>query len=54
MYRFTAADQIAFLGMLNNINQFGFSFRDYIDFSGGISSMMQGGDSELKPVMIFR
>lgn len=43
VYRFTAADQIAFLGMLNNINQFGFSFRDYIDFSGGISSMMQGG-----------
>jgi hypothetical protein len=29
--------------MLNNINQFGFSFRDYIDFNGGIGSLMHGG-----------
>lgn len=43
LYRFTKADQIAFLGMLNNINQFGFSFSDFIDFNGGIGSMMRGG-----------
>ncbi len=34
-YRFTPEKQIAFLGMLNNINKFGFSFSDYLDFSGG-------------------
>ena len=43
LYRFTKSDQIAFLGMMNNINQFGFSFSDYIDFSGGIGNMMRGG-----------
>jgi hypothetical protein len=42
-YRFTQTDQFAALGMLNNINQFGFSFSDYVDFNGGIRSMMQGG-----------
>lgn len=42
-YRFTQTDQFAALGMLNNINQFGFSFSDYVDFNGGIQSMMQGG-----------
>ena len=41
-YRFTKQSQFAALGMLNNINQFGFSFRDYIDFNGGIRSMMNG------------
>jgi hypothetical protein len=43
LYRFTKSDQIAFLGMLNNVNQFGFSFSDYIDFNGGIGNMMRGG-----------
>jgi len=31
--------------MANNINQFGFSFDDYINFSGGIGSMVHGGGS---------
>lgn len=42
-YRFTAKNQFALLGMVNNINKFGFSFRDYIDFTGGIQNMMSGG-----------
>ena len=43
-YRFTKQSQFAVLGMLNNINQFGFTFRDYIDFNGGMREMMNGGD----------
>jgi len=43
IYRFTKTDQFAALGMLNNINEFGFSFNDYIDFNGGIQSLMSGG-----------
>jgi len=43
-YRFTDKDQFAVLGMVNNINQFGFSFQDYLDFSGGLQSMMSGGN----------
>ena len=42
LYRFTKKSQVAALGMLNNINQFGFTFKDYIDFSGGIQSLMDG------------
>ncbi len=34
-YRFTPEKQFAFLGMLNNINKFGFSFSDYMNFNGG-------------------
>ena len=41
-YRFTRTNQFALLGMLNNINQFGFTFKDYIDFNGGIRSLMNG------------
>lgn len=42
-YRFTDKNQFAVLGMVNNVNQFGFSFQDYIDFSGGLQGMMSGG-----------
>jgi hypothetical protein len=42
-YKFTEKNQFAALGMINNINQFGFSFKDYIDFNGGIQSL--GGHS---------
>lgn len=41
-YRFTQKSQIAALGMYNNINQPGFSLRDYINFSGGLSSFSSG------------
>jgi hypothetical protein len=39
-YRFTPEKQFAALGMLNNITKFGFSFSDYLNFTGG----MHGGD----------
>lgn len=42
-YRFTDKIQLAGLGMLNNVNQFGFSMNDYINFSGGMGAMMGGG-----------
>ena len=42
-YRFSDKNQFAMLGMINNINQFGFSFQDYMDFNGGMQSMMSGG-----------
>lgn len=48
-YRFTDKNQIAGLGMLNNINQFGFSFKDYIDFNGGLNGFMNhGGGVQIK------
>jgi len=43
-YRFTDQNQFAVLGMINNINQFGFTFQDYLDFSGGLQGMMSGGN----------
>lgn len=42
-YRFSDKIQAAALGMVNNINQSGFSFGDYMSFSGGMSSMAGGG-----------
>lgn len=43
LYRFTKKHQFAALGMLNNVNKYGFSFKDYLNFSGGLSSLMSGG-----------
>ncbi len=40
VYRFTEKQQLAALGQLNNVNRIGFSFRDYIDFNGGIRNVM--------------
>jgi len=49
IYRFTKNNQFATLGMLNDINQFGFSFQDYIDFSGGFRAFSNGdGNLDLK------
>lgn len=42
VYRFTKKSQFAGIGMYNNINQLGFSMRDYINFSGGLSSLGSG------------
>lgn len=42
-YRFTDKIQAAALGMVNNINQSGFSFGDYMSFNGGMSNMSGGG-----------
>ncbi len=44
-YRFTDKIQLAALGTANNVNQFGFSFNDYMNFNGGIGSMMHGSGS---------
>lgn len=41
-FNFQPERQLAFLGMANNINQFGFTLEDYMDYSGGISSFMDG------------
>lgn len=43
LFRFTKKYQFAALGMINNINKSGFSFQDYLDFQGGLQSMMAGG-----------
>ena len=42
VYRFSGVNQVAVLGMLNTINQFGFSFQDYLDFNGGLG---EGGEN---------
>lgn len=41
--KFTDKMQLSTLGMLNNTNEQGFSYRDYINFSGGASNAMKGG-----------
>lgn len=38
VYRFDNKTQIAALGRINNINEFGFSVGDYLSFTGGISA----------------
>ena len=43
-YRFTKESQFAALGMYNNINKFGFTFSDYMEFNGGFKNMMEGGE----------
>lgn len=43
LYRFRPKSQFAALGMINNINRSGFSFSDYMNFSGGLQSLMSGG-----------
>lgn len=45
LYRFRPETQFAALGMLNNINRSGFSFSDYINFSGGLQGLMAGNGS---------
>ncbi len=47
LYRFTDKTQMAALAMQNNINQFGFSFQDYMDFNGGMMSMTSGGSAHI-------
>lgn len=41
--RFTKNSQLSFIGLTNNINESGFSFRDYIDFMGGVSNILSSG-----------
>ena len=46
--RFNEKSQLSFLGRANNINQQGFSFEDYINFSGGLDNLMSGGGGQLQ------
>ncbi len=48
VYRFTRKHQFAALGMLNNVNKYGFSFRDYLDFNGGLQSLLNGGGGQIR------
>ena len=41
--RFSPTRQFSVLGMANNVNEAGFSFQDYINFSGGMGSFMGAG-----------
>ena len=41
-FNFAPDKQFAFIGMANNVNQFGFTMDDYIDYSGGIQQFMNG------------
>ncbi len=43
--RFSKGKQLSFLGMGNNVNEQGFSFDDYMNFSGGSQQMAGGGGS---------
>ena len=42
IYKFNEKSQIAALGMLNNVNKFGFSIGDYLSFTGGIANLSHG------------
>lgn len=42
VYRFSEKSQIAALGMMNNINKYGFDFGDYLSFTGGIAKISHG------------
>lgn len=39
-FNFTPERQLAILGMVNNVNRFGFTMDDYIDYNGGIQRFM--------------
>ncbi len=43
VYNFSDKNQIAALGMINNVNKFGFSISDYLSFTGGIAKFSHGG-----------
>lgn len=49
-YRFTDKFQLAGLGMINNVNEYGFSFSDYLNFSGGISAKITLGGENGFPI----
>ncbi|MEZ5070614.1 MAG: TonB-dependent receptor [Bacteroidales bacterium] len=44
-FRFSDRWQLAGLGMLNNTNEHGFSFGDYMNFNGGMGGIVSGGGS---------
>jgi hypothetical protein len=46
--KFTDKQQLSFLLMNNNINDQGFSFEDYINFSGGVQNMMSNNGGRVQ------
>ncbi len=42
IYRFSRKTQLAALGMINNVNKYGFSIGDYLSFTGGMSNLGSG------------
>ena len=49
--RFDSKGQISILGMGNNLNQQGFSVGEYMNFSGGVQSLMGGGGGAMQITM---
>lgn len=47
-FRFRKSSQFATLGMLNNVNKFGFTISDYLNFNGGLSGLMKSGGGALQ------
>ncbi|MEN9002847.1 MAG: outer membrane beta-barrel protein, partial [Flavobacteriales bacterium] len=47
--RFSETAQFTALLMANNVNEQGFSYRDYFNFMGGISNVMKTGKSNFDP-----
>ncbi|MBP1676253.1 MAG: TonB-dependent receptor [Bacteroidetes bacterium] len=48
VFNFAPKYQYAALGMLNNINQYGFTVDDYINYNGGIGAFMSGGTTRIR------
>ncbi len=46
--RFNKKSQLSFLGRANSVNQQGFSFEDYISFSGGLQNLMGDGGTSFE------
>ena len=44
--RFSGSTQISVLANLNNVNQQGFSYQDYLRFAGGLNKVIAGGGFE--------
>jgi hypothetical protein len=46
--RFSKKMQFSAIGMLNNINEQGFSINEYMNFMGGLQNMMSGGGGRIE------
>ena len=46
--RFNKKSQLSFLGLANNINEQGFSMNEFVNFSGGMSSLMSAGGGRIR------
>ena len=46
--RFNKARQLSFIGLGNNVNQLGFSIDDYLNFSGDLQRIRNGGGGQIR------